>query len=139
MLAYARSGSGPPLVLLHGTNSSRAVWDPLLAALTASNDVVAIDLRGHGASPATSAVPREWAVDVSHLLDGLEGTQSYLRGMCMQCMVGAMTAGPAATGTRAWVIARVGARLTPRRKSRLTKALLAASVLAAGLIGPSAT
>jgi len=58
--------------------------------------------------------------------------------MCMQCMAGAVTAGAAATGARAWAIAYAGSWLTPQRKSRLTKALLAAGVLAAGLVGPSA-
>ena len=49
-----------------------------------------------------------------------------------------MTAGAAATGARAWIFSRAGAWLTPRRKVLLTRALLAAAVLAAGLIGPSA-
>ncbi len=57
----------------------------------------------------------------------------------MQCVAGAMTAGAAATGVRAWAVSHAGAWLTPQRKSRLTKVLLVAGVLAAGLIGPSAT
>ena len=58
----------------------------------------------------------------------------------MQCVAGTMTAGAAATGARAWIFrSRAGAWLTPRRKVLLTRALLAAAVLAAGLIGPSAT
>jgi hypothetical protein len=58
--------------------------------------------------------------------------------MCMQCVAGAMTAGAAATGARAWIVSHAGAWLTPRRKARLTKALLACGVLAAGLIGSPA-
>jgi len=54
----------------------------------------------------------------------------------MQCMAGAMTAGAAATGVRAVVVARAGAWLTPVRKRRMTAGLLAAGVLAAGLVGP---
>jgi len=54
----------------------------------------------------------------------------------MQCMAGAMTAGAAATGVRAVLVARAGAWLTPVRKRRVTAGLLAAGVLAAGLIGP---
>jgi hypothetical protein len=56
----------------------------------------------------------------------------------MQCVAGAMTAGAAATGTRAWIFSRAGAWLTPRRKVWATRALLAASVVAAGIVGPSA-
>jgi hypothetical protein len=59
--------------------------------------------------------------------------------MCMQCAAGAMTAGAAATGLRAWVVCHAGAWLTPRRKMMLSRALVASAVLAAGLIGPSAT
>jgi len=57
--------------------------------------------------------------------------------MCMQCIAGAMTAGAAATGTRAWLAAHAGPWLTPRRKRAITGALIAAGVLAAGIVGPA--
>jgi pimeloyl-ACP methyl ester carboxylesterase len=49
-IAYARTGSGPPLVLVHGITESRRTWDPLVPALAERFDVVAVDLRGHGES-----------------------------------------------------------------------------------------
>ncbi|MCU0258000.1 MAG: hypothetical protein MUC84_07145 [Solirubrobacteraceae bacterium] len=56
--------------------------------------------------------------------------------MCMQCMAGAMTAGAAATGMRAWLAARAPRVLTPRRMRAATVALLgAAFVLAATALG----
>ena len=58
--------------------------------------------------------------------------------MCMQCMVGAMSAGATATGLRAWLVAHAPRWLTPGRQRRLTRALVIAGVLAAGVIGPSA-
>ena len=57
----------------------------------------------------------------------------------MQCAAGAITAGATATGLRAWIVSHAGAWLTPRRKAVLSKGLVASAVLAAGLIGPSAT
>jgi hypothetical protein len=57
--------------------------------------------------------------------------------MCVQCMAGAMTAGAAATGLRGWIVIRAGSWLTPRRKTWLTRVMIAAGVLAAGLIGPA--
>ena len=57
--------------------------------------------------------------------------------MCMQCMMGAMSAGAAATGLRAWLVARAPKWTTPTRRRRVTAALLAAGILAAGAIGPS--
>ncbi len=50
-----------------------------------------------------------------------------------------MTAGAAATGLRLWVLSHAGAWLTPRRRTLLTRALLVIAVLAAALIGPSAS
>ncbi len=58
--------------------------------------------------------------------------------MCVQCMVGAMSAGAATTGLRAWLVARAPRWLTPARQRVLTRVLIAVGVLAAGVIGPSA-
>jgi pimeloyl-ACP methyl ester carboxylesterase len=49
-IAYERTGSGPPLVLVHGITESRHSWDPLIPSLAERFDVVAVDLRGHGES-----------------------------------------------------------------------------------------
>jgi pimeloyl-ACP methyl ester carboxylesterase len=71
MLAFDRLGDGPPLVLLHGTNSSRAVWAPLAGPLAAARTVLVPDLPGHGESPPTSSTPAAWAHEVVALLDAL--------------------------------------------------------------------
>jgi hypothetical protein len=57
--------------------------------------------------------------------------------MCIQCIAGAMSAGAAATGMRAWVVARFGHVLTGRRRRALTVGLIAGGVLAGGLVGPT--
>ena len=51
-LAHVRTGAGPPLVLVHGVGSNRRMWDPVMDRLAAERDVVALDLPGHGDSPA---------------------------------------------------------------------------------------
>lgn len=56
----------------------------------------------------------------------------------MQCMAGAITATAAATGTRAWLVARAPAWLTPSRRRTGTRALIALGVLSSALIGPTA-
>jgi hypothetical protein len=58
-----------------------------------------------------------------------------LSAMCMQCMAGAMVAGAGATGMRAWLIACAPLWLTPGRRQALTRGLLVAGVIGAGLIG----
>lgn len=45
-------GSGRKLLLVHGLGGSGKSWSPVLAALTAHREVIAIDLPGHGESPA---------------------------------------------------------------------------------------
>ncbi|KHL25692.1 hydrolase [Croceibacterium mercuriale] len=45
-------GSGTPLLLIHGLGSSWRAWQPILDDLAAERLVIAIDLPGHGASPA---------------------------------------------------------------------------------------
>lgn len=57
--------------------------------------------------------------------------------MCVQCIAAAASAGAAATGLRAWLGARYGHWLTPRRRRALTATLLTAGVLAGGVVGPT--
>ena len=45
-------GAGRTLLLIHGLGGSWQSWSPILVALSAEGRVVAIDLPGHGASPA---------------------------------------------------------------------------------------
>jgi pimeloyl-ACP methyl ester carboxylesterase len=50
-LNHHRSGTGPPLLLIHGIGSRWQMWEPVIPALTAHHDVIAVDLPGFGASP----------------------------------------------------------------------------------------
>ena len=59
MLAHSRTGTGPPLVLLHGIGLDRATWDPVVPILAREREVIAVDLPGFGESPvARRARPR---------------------------------------------------------------------------------
>ncbi len=53
---YEESGSGPPLVLVHGLGASSALWSKVVPALAEEFHVVAYDLRGSGRTPATGAM-----------------------------------------------------------------------------------
>jgi pimeloyl-ACP methyl ester carboxylesterase len=82
-LAYDREGDGPPLLLVHGLGSSRAVWDPVRPRLARTYTTYAIDLPGHGESPPLAppatdvrqqlpdASPRVLAARVAALVDEL--------------------------------------------------------------------
>ena len=49
-LALDESGSGAPLVLIHGLGTNRAIWDEATALLAHDHRVIAIDLPGFGDS-----------------------------------------------------------------------------------------
>jgi pimeloyl-ACP methyl ester carboxylesterase len=74
-LAFSRTGGGEPLVLLHGLGSFRQAWDPVVPALAAVADVVAVDLPGFGESPplpdGVEPSPAALALAVAGLLDEL--------------------------------------------------------------------
>jgi pimeloyl-ACP methyl ester carboxylesterase len=57
MLAHSRTGSGPPLVLLHGIGLDRATWDPVVETLARVREVIAVDLPGFGESPPLDGSP----------------------------------------------------------------------------------
>jgi hypothetical protein len=58
----------------------------------------------------------------------------------MQCMMGAMSAGATATGTRSWLATRQWRWLTPARLRRITIALVAGALIASTVVlGGSST
>ncbi|MFG2343156.1 alpha/beta fold hydrolase [Streptomyces phaeochromogenes] len=69
-LAYARVGSGEPLLLLHGIGHHRQAWDPVVDILAAERDVIAVDLPGFGESPA---LPDGLAHDLATMNAALSG------------------------------------------------------------------
>jgi pimeloyl-ACP methyl ester carboxylesterase len=51
-IQHFRRGSGQPLLLVHGLGSSRRAWSLIMMALAEEREVIALDLPGHGESPA---------------------------------------------------------------------------------------
>lgn len=79
---YFAAGEGRPLVLVHGITESRRTWDPLIAPLIAAGyRVIAVDLRGHGAS---SMVPpydlATMAADLGAVLEAEQVEDALLVG-----------------------------------------------------------
>ena len=70
-IAYQQTGSGPPLVLVHGSWSSHHDWDDVTPGLAESFHVVAYDRRGHSRSERPSG---QGSVDedVADLADVIE-------------------------------------------------------------------
>ena len=83
MLAHDRSGTGDPLVLIHGLGSAKTVWALVTPELAKRFDVIAVDLPGHGEtpwSPGTAMDPRSLADSVRATLDGLGIECAHLAG-----------------------------------------------------------
>jgi len=69
MWRYLESGSGPPLVLLHGIGMSSAAWNAVMPYLSASRRVIAFDLPGFGSTPP---LPDGVPPTIANFVDGLE-------------------------------------------------------------------
>lgn len=79
VISYKRSGSGPPLILVHGTTASHKRWEPILPRFEPYFTVIAMDRRGRGESgdgPEYNLL-RE-AEDIAALADALEEPAAVL-------------------------------------------------------------
>ena len=97
-LRYDVAGDGPPLVLLHGSVLSRAIWRGLgyLEPLTAEHTVIRMDLRGHGRSgtphdPAAYA-PEVFMADLLAVLDAEGVGRAALMGYSLGARIALTTA-----------------------------------------------
>lgn len=84
-IAYRRSGSGAPLVLLHPLALSSEIWGDFAERLADGFDVIAADARGHGES-GWDGKPfsiDDLCEDVGTLLDGLGLSSAHIVGMSM--------------------------------------------------------
>jgi pimeloyl-ACP methyl ester carboxylesterase len=69
-IAYERSGSGPPVVLVHGSLNDRNIWRAVLPAFAEQYSVYAMDRRGRGESgpPGEHALERQFE-DVAAVIE----------------------------------------------------------------------
>lgn len=72
-LSYRISGSGPPVLLIHGIFGVLEVWGGVQDALATTHRVISYDRRGHGRSPNGTSDMRVHARDASELLERLAG------------------------------------------------------------------
>lgn len=75
-------GTGAPMILLHGSNSSLHTWEPLKRELGSAYRIVTLDLPGHGLTGATPANRYDTAEMVA-TVDGVAtalGLQRFILG-----------------------------------------------------------
>ncbi len=84
VIAYEVAGNGPPLLLLHGFPQTRAMWRPIVPALSQDFTIVTADLRGYGASSKPATPPemsfRLMAQDMVSLMDSLGHARFHVAG-----------------------------------------------------------
>jgi pimeloyl-ACP methyl ester carboxylesterase len=90
-LSCERMGNGEPLLLIHGTGSSRSAWRPVTRLLSAHHELVLVDLPGHGDSelPPPSVTPN--AIGYAPLLADLLDTLGFQSVHCAGISVGGWT------------------------------------------------
>jgi pimeloyl-ACP methyl ester carboxylesterase len=73
-IAFSRTGSGTPLVLVHGTGAGRGRWDQVQPLLAERFTVYALDRRGRGASGDAQAYAlSQEGDDIAAVLDRVGG------------------------------------------------------------------
>lgn len=84
-LACTVTGSGPPVVFLHGIGGNRRNWDRQLASLSDRFTAIAWDARGYGDSDDYEGplAFTDFADDLAHLLDWFEFENAHLVGLSM--------------------------------------------------------
>ncbi|MEP4197336.1 MAG: alpha/beta hydrolase [Aliishimia sp.] len=83
-IVYARAGSGPALLLLHGFPQTHAMWHEIAPDLAKDFTVITADLRGYGASSTPKGTHnysfREMAADQLALMQSLGFETFHLVG-----------------------------------------------------------
>jgi pimeloyl-ACP methyl ester carboxylesterase len=90
LIHHVVQGDGhPPLVFVHGFACALSDWNAEVAHFSPRHRTVAVDLRGHGASPATPAECsiERYGADVAELMHALDLPPAVLVGHSMGCRV----------------------------------------------------
>ena len=90
-IAYQRTGSGPPLILVHGTASDHSRWEPLAEHLRDNFTLYALDRRGRGGSSdgVTYSMELEYA-DIAAVANSIgRPVNIYGHSYGVHCVLGA--------------------------------------------------
>ncbi len=132
----ARPSVMRPIVFVHGFACAHSDWDAQVAQLSPRHQTVAVDLRGHGASPGT---PEQCSIerigaDVAELLGALDLSGVVLVGHSMGCRV-VTEAALQAPGRIGGVILVDGSQFTPAMEPVLRERFATAEGYAATIEG----
>lgn len=86
---YRRTGSGAPVVLIHGVGADLEMWEAVAERLASAHDVLRYDMLGHGASAKPPGPYRldDFIDQLRNLVDELGVRQFVLAGFSMGGLV----------------------------------------------------
>ena len=79
-LYYEEHGSGPPVLLIHGTGAFADLWSPILGGLSRRHRVIAYDRRGFARSSGRPGKLADHVRDATALLDTLDASSAAVVG-----------------------------------------------------------
>jgi pimeloyl-ACP methyl ester carboxylesterase len=124
LIHHVVTGQGrPPIVFVHGFGCAHSDWDAQVAHLSPRCQTVAVDLRGHGASPGTpdQCSIEQHGTDVAEVMEALALPPAVLVGHSMGCRVVIEAALRAPTHTGAVVLID-GSQFAPSMEVMLKEA-----------------
>ena len=121
LIHHVVTGQGrPPIVFVHGFGCAHSDWDAQVAHLSPRYQTVAVDLRGHGASPGTpdECSIERYGADVAEVMQTLALPPAILVGHSMGCRV-VVEAAMQATDRVAGVVLVDGSQFAPAMEATL--------------------
>ena len=133
-LSHYRTGSGPPLLLLHGLGMSKIVWRPVVPLLAREREVVALDLPGFGDSPPGPHTVEGLAHAVTAFAAELGLERPHVAGNSLGAGI-ALTMGAAGTASSVCALSPIG--FMRGREETYGRSMLAATRRMARVIAPA--
>ena len=120
ILSTTRTGSGTPLILIHGMGSASTIWKGIRPALERVFEVITVDLPGHGQTPydpGQAMDPASLADLVVANMDSLDIQKAHIVGNSLGGWVGLEIASRHPSRVLTFVgLAPAGLILTPYTK-----------------------
>jgi 3-oxoadipate enol-lactonase len=135
-ISYTDTGSGRPLVLIHGYPFNRSLWADQILVLSNSYRIIAPDLRGFGESEASQepSTMNLLAADVAQLMDHLKIPRATIGGLSMGGYVALAFYKQFASRVRALILADTRAQ-ADTEEAKETRAQQAEKALSDGMAG----
>jgi pimeloyl-ACP methyl ester carboxylesterase len=124
LIHYTVTGHGrPPIVFVHGFGCAHGDWDAQVTHFSPRHQTIAVDLRGHGASPGTAAdcSVERYGADVANVMQSLALPPAVLIGHSMGCRVVVEAALQAPAHTAGLVLVD-GSQFAPAMEASLRQA-----------------